>query len=262
MDVFHDRSSRRSAVAVALLATSLLLGACGDDGDEPEAVGLDADARTFRLVEIEQGRFDGETTTVAYRWNAAGEIVEERNTSSDDGLRVIALEYADGRPVTGEEDRGGDGTLDARRRYGYDDAGRFVLREVDGDLDGVYESSVAWEIDERGLAVATWSPAGCEPARCAEEANDYSRIFYENGRVARVDVDFRESPLDGVPDRRLEFAYDALGRLERLSGTDLDDGRESVGTFTYEEGPCDTDFLNSRFAYFCVAAPAADLASN
>ena len=257
MDTRNDRTGRTSPVALAALVTSLLLVACGGDGGDVDAAttpDVGAGERTFRLVGIEQGRFDGGRTIVEYRWNAAGEVVEERTTSSDDGLRVVSLVHVDGRPVTGEEDRGGDGTVDVRRRYVHDDAGHLVLREIDEDLDGVYERSIVWEIDERGLAVASWGPAGCEPALCPEVADDYARIVYEDGRLARVDIDFRETPLDGVADQRLEYVYDDVGRLERLVGTDLDDGGEFVGTFRYEEGPCDTGYLNSRFAYFCVVA--------
>lgn len=240
-----DRSS--------IVVVALSLAACGGEGGDPPVDGAGADA--YRLVGAESTGFDGTTDITTYAWDDEGTLLTQTTTFADGSVQRLDFIHEDGRPVAADEDSDGDGVVDARRRYGYDANGEQVSREFDTDLDGEYESSTGWSIDDSGLASARFAPAGCEPSACASESELYIGLLYEDGRLVGREIDFEPEPLDGVAERVMVLRYAPDGRLLSETTTEVASGASATTTFAYEEGPCVADFLNSESEYFCVRVP-------
>lgn len=258
------------------LSTLLLLSACSSDSTSTEDTDVNTNENqpTTPDDDLNDGVSDnqqdiadngnGGLTTTSYR-------LVRIDTSTDDGVRSNLYEYdAAGNPVVWLTQRT-DGTV-RRAETTFSDSGFIMSRNVDSDSDGTVDITIQYNTNDTGnvtsyLIFDTEIDGAVGAAEFSYNDNNVpttQRVYdvnsdgswsqygvvnfnYSNGLLSQASYD---AGPDGVADSTTDYFYDNVGRL--TSTQSLSYGEMVDGIVEYEEGDCNSNYINARFAYFCV----------
>ncbi|MCA9654727.1 MAG: hypothetical protein KC501_32730 [Myxococcales bacterium] len=169
-----------------------------------------------------QTRYEGARPVVAERWLYPSEA--EAYYALWDGEQWVVDRIAldgEGRPVTVQRDRDGDGRVDRHTRFEHDDQGHELARRTDADHDGVAEIEVLTRWDEAGrrVEVVRTSLEGTErEAWRYDEAGHLLR--WSSKRDEHWAEDFEEHVYDdrGREIERRSERYQTVTSVSDLSG--------------------------------------------
>ena len=202
---------------------------------------------------LESNNMDGSgavTSFVAYTYDQAGNLVERNNN----GTLEFWIVDAAGLRSTYEVDRNGDGTVDERSLLTYAQTQRsdlWTLREIDADLDGVYEGRQERTFDELNRQLTNrldangdgvpederswvYGPNGLESYEQTTASSSRRQLYTRDsaGRLLRSEAD---NDGDGVVDSVQTFDYDAAGNtVQREFDNDGDGTLDRVWFYTYD----------------------------
>ena len=133
------RRLRLKTVALGLAAGALAVSTPAGEFVSLSLSTFFANAQGFTIRVDEDVELDGDLDTVTtYERDPEGRLlVRTRDDLHSQWDMVETITRSpEGRPLTSETDQDGDGLVDVRRSYSYDDLGRLARLEVDRPADG------------------------------------------------------------------------------------------------------------------------------